>query len=285
MIFWLKVKLNCKALKFFCLIFFYGLLGWQNLIFGQSITDSLVLKDLGRDKVFPADSKSLVILSGKSHIQGFLYRTSGSGNHPTLILLHGFPGNEKNLDLAQVVRNHGWNVIYFNYRGSWASQGHFSFDNCVEDVINVVKYCEENADSLRIDINNIALFGHSMGGWVCLKALQKLPYVKKGFALSTWDISSGLTDKKKLDDKIKNAEDLFVLNIKSGWQLYKPVLYNLKDYNLLNDALSLSKKQIFMLDETDKNATIADSIKAQNKVFLTIMFGQEIIHSRVIESL
>ena len=37
-------------------------------------------------------------------------------------------------------------------------------------------------------VQNIVLFGHSMGGWVCLKALQELPTIKKGFVLSTWDI-------------------------------------------------------------------------------------------------
>ncbi|WP_431211737.1 alpha/beta hydrolase family protein [Puia sp. P3] len=130
----------------------------------------------------------LLIPSNGSLMPGFIYRANGAGKHPTLVLLHGFPGNERNLDLAQVVRAHGWNVIYFDYRGSWGSQGKFSFLHCVEDVVNVVAFCKQYRDSLRIDTSNIVLFGHSMGGWVCLKALQRLPGVKKGFALSTWDI-------------------------------------------------------------------------------------------------
>ena len=48
---------------------------------------------------------------------------AGAGRRPTVVLLHGLPGNEKNLDLAQAIRRAGWNVVTFNYRGSWGSPG------------------------------------------------------------------------------------------------------------------------------------------------------------------
>src|SRR6185369_16172367 len=152
--------------------------------------DSLTIHDLIWDETSPAGSVELTIPSEGSLIQGLFYRANGKQKHPTLLLLHGYPGNERNLDLAQVVRSQGWNVIYFDYRGSWGSQGKFSFENAVQDVVNVVAFCEKNQDKLQIDPSNIVLFGHSMGGWVCLKALQRLPTVKKGFALSTWNIYS-----------------------------------------------------------------------------------------------
>jgi hypothetical protein len=50
-------------------------------------------------------------------LAGFMYRANGPGKHPTMLLLHGFPGNERNPDLAQAIRGHGWNVVYFDYRG------------------------------------------------------------------------------------------------------------------------------------------------------------------------
>jgi pimeloyl-ACP methyl ester carboxylesterase len=33
-----------------------------------------------------------------------IYIASGAGPHPTVLMLHGFPGNEKNLDLAYSIR-------------------------------------------------------------------------------------------------------------------------------------------------------------------------------------
>src|SRR5258706_6827531 len=156
--------------------------------------DSIVLRDLNWDKDAPAGSTELFIPSEKSMIAGFIYRANGAQKHPTLLFLHGYPGNERNLDLAQAVRAHGWNVIYFDYRGSWGSQGQFGFANCVQDVVNVVSFCKKYSDSLLIDTSGIVLFGHSMGGWICLKALSQLPGVTKGFALSTWDIYSDYKD-------------------------------------------------------------------------------------------
>lgn len=162
-----------------CFLFAFSLFV-STFIFAQP--DSIVLRDITWYKNSPAGSTELFIPSGNSVLAGFIYRANGSGKHPTLLLLHGYPGNERNLDIAQVVRTHGWNVIYFDYRGSWGSQGKFSFKNCVEDVVNVTMFCNKYQDSLKIDTSNIVLFGHSMGGWICLKALQELPQIKKGFA-------------------------------------------------------------------------------------------------------
>ena len=175
-------------IKFFVMFLSSLLLFVSTDTFAQS--ESIVLSDLKWDMTSPASSTELFIPSGNSMIAGLIYSANGLQKHPTLLLLHGYPGNERNLDIAQVVRSRGWNVIYFDYRGSWGSQGKFSFKNCVEDVVNVVSFCTKYQDSLKIDTSNIVLFGHSMGGWVCIKALQEIPTIKKGFALSTWNIGN-----------------------------------------------------------------------------------------------
>ncbi len=236
-------------------------------IFAQS--DSIVLKDLAWDKASPAGSTELFIPSANSQLAGLIYRANGVQKHPTLLLLHGYPGNERNLDMAQVVRAHGWNVIYFNYRGSWGSGGTFSFKNCVEDVINVVSFCKKNQDSLKIDTSNIVLFGHSMGAWVCLKALQQLPGIKKGFALSTWNIGEGfknVSTEKEMLRRANFAGNYFVLNT-SLKDLFTPVMQDPAYYSLSNDGNFLANKQIIMLDEHPGNKTLADTIKNLNKTY------------------
>jgi len=233
----------------------------------QSPADTLVLTDINWGDDARAGQTELNIPSAGSLLQGFIYKANGSGKHPTLLLLHGYPGNERNLDLAQVARARGWNVIYFDYRGSWASQGIFSFKHCVEDVVNVVRFCKKYSDSLHIDTNNIALFGHSMGGWVCLKALEQLPGVKKGFALSTWNIGGDAASAK---GDIKAIEKViggyFVLNASVAEQ-FTPVIKNPAYYDLRNDAKALAKKQIIMLDEHPNNKPIADAIQSANSIY------------------
>ena len=51
------------------------------------------------------------------------------------------PATKKNLDLAQEIRRAGWDVLYFNYRGSWGSPGDFSFSHGgIEDTAAAIAY-------------------------------------------------------------------------------------------------------------------------------------------------
>ncbi len=234
--------------------------------------DSIVLRDIVWDKSSPASMTELFIPSDNALLAGFIYKANGPGKHPTLLLLHGYPGNERNLDLAQVVRAHGWNVIYFDYRGSWGSQGRFAFKNCVQDVVNAVGFCKKHADSLQIDTSNIALFGHSMGGFVCLKALEELPEIKKGFALSTWDIYGDfkkVMTQKELDDMMNSSDagiHYFVLN-SSFHEIFDPVLKDKDYFNLALGAKALANKEIIMLDENAHNSALAAALKSANESY------------------
>ncbi len=101
-------------------------------------------------------------------LNGFIYEAAGQGPHPVVLLLHGFPGNEKNLDLAQAIRRAGWNVVYFDYRGSWGTPGSFSFTHAMEDVQATVTWIRNptTAANYRSDAHSIVLLGHSMGGMI-----------------------------------------------------------------------------------------------------------------------
>src|ERR1700733_472211 len=85
------------------------------------------------DASHPAKMTVLHIPSHGVSINGVLYSPPGEGAHPTLVICHGLPGNEKNLDLAQAVRRAGWNAVTFNYRGSWGSPGDFRSAQNLQD--------------------------------------------------------------------------------------------------------------------------------------------------------
>jgi pimeloyl-ACP methyl ester carboxylesterase len=101
-------------------------------------------------------------------MNGIMYMAAGPGVHPTVVLLHGFPGNEQNLDLAQSIRRAGWNVLYFHYRGAWGSEGTFSFGNAIEDTYAAINFLRDpvNYIRFRVDTSKIVLVGHSMGGFM-----------------------------------------------------------------------------------------------------------------------
>lgn len=127
-----------------------------------------ITTDPPHDVRHPARMEVLHIPSGGVKINGVAYLAAGAGVHPTFVLLHGLPGNEKNLDLAQAVRRDGWNAITFNFRGSWGSPGAFRFSHTLEDANAVLAFVRNpsSAKSLGIDTTRIVLAGHSMGGWV-----------------------------------------------------------------------------------------------------------------------
>ena len=127
-----------------------------------------IFTDPPADSAHPAQMTVLHIPTHGVQINGVVYQPPGAGPHPTLVICHGLPGNEKNLDLAQAVRRAGWNAVTFNYRGSWGSPGVFRFSQNLEDADAVLAYLRApaNAKRLGIDTHRIAIAGHSMGGWV-----------------------------------------------------------------------------------------------------------------------
>src|SRR5512135_1231813 len=120
------------------------------------------------DSAFPPTMGELSFESGGSKLNGLMYVANGPGPHPTVIILHGYPGNERNLDLAQAIRRAGMNVLYFDYRGTWGSGGEFSIAHALEDVAKAVERTrsEEWASAYRVDPDRVALVGHSLGGFL-----------------------------------------------------------------------------------------------------------------------
>ena len=80
--------------------------------------------------------------------------------------MHGLPGNERNLDLAQAMRRAGWDVLTFTYRGAWGSPGDFSIANAMEDPRrrHSISRAPPMARSSESTPHHIVLAGHSMGG-------------------------------------------------------------------------------------------------------------------------
>jgi pimeloyl-ACP methyl ester carboxylesterase len=124
------------------------------------------------DPQYPPAMAELTILSNGSRMPALLYQANGAGPHPTVLLLHGFPGNEKNLDIAQVLRRDGFNVLFFHYRGAWGAEGDYSINQLDDDVLAALAFLRNpaNAAALRINSDRLSLLGHSLGGFTALAA-------------------------------------------------------------------------------------------------------------------
>ena len=174
--------------------------------------DRAITADPPRDAAHPARMEVLHIRSGGVAINGVAYIPSGKGPHPVLILAHGLPGNEKNLDVAQAVRRAGWTVVTFNYRGSWGSPGRFAFHNVLEDTGAVIAYVRNPANARRIGANprKIVLGGHSMGGWATALTAARDPGLAGAILISAADLGSFPRDGRAsvTTEMANNAESL-----------------------------------------------------------------------------
>jgi uncharacterized protein len=132
-----------------------------------TLIPSSVISDPKPDPLYPPHSAQVLVPSHGMGMNALFYLAGGAGPHPTMVLLHGFPGNEQNLDLAQAIRRAGWNVLTLHYRGAWGSPGIFSIAHVLEDADAAVSFVRrpDIAQKFGIDTQRIVLGGHSMGGF------------------------------------------------------------------------------------------------------------------------
>ena len=182
------------------------------LLIAMPAAAQAVRADPPRDVEHPARLEVLHIPSGNVLINGVGYMAAGRGRHPTMIIAHGWPGNEKNLDLAQAVRRAGWNAVTFNYRGSWGSPGEFRFAQVPEDLAAVLGYLRRPgvANRLGIDTGRMVLTGHSMGAWAVAKVAANDRRLQGAITISLADLGlvGGAPRAQLVERAAMNAETL-----------------------------------------------------------------------------
>jgi len=112
---------------------------------------------------------------------GVTYIGLGEGKKPTVLLLHGLPGLEKNVDIAYALREMGWNVLIPHYRGCWGSGGKYRFTGIPADVKNAITFMESKP---YVDKEKIFLVGHSLGAWATIITTAQDKRIKGAIAIA-----------------------------------------------------------------------------------------------------
>ena len=166
--------------------------------------------DPPRDAAFPAHNQQLLIPSHGVGMNALLFVASGKGPHPTVILMHGLPGNERNLDLAQAMKRAGWDVLTFTYRGAWGSPGDFSIGNSMEDTAAALDFAR-SAEGAKygIDPHHIVLAGHSMGGATAEMTAAGTTGLDGLILIDPWNIAEGNSKGARTRDELAKSFDDF----------------------------------------------------------------------------
>jgi uncharacterized protein len=204
----------------------------------------------------------MTVPSHGSTLLGVFYLAAGARPHPTAVILHGFPGFEQNLDIAQVLRSNGWNALAMHYRGSWGVKGDFSFEHAAEDADTEVRLVLDaaNAERYRIDTRHILVIGHSMGGFMAVWATAHNPQVSACVLISAWNIGGdyemrrGGSKVPTLENEAKSLEEdsnLVPLSGTSGLALAREMKEHAQELNFLNLAQSLAPRPVLVITAND----------------------------------
>jgi uncharacterized protein len=226
--------------------------------FAQQVP-SAITTDPAPDKASPAAMEELLVPSHGSNLNGLIYIAAGAQPHPTVVLLHGFPGYEQNLDFAQAIRRAGWNVLFFHYRGAWGSPGTFSFSHATEDSQAAVQFLRDArvAKKYRVDPSTIVVIGHSMGGFMAAQTAANDPQIAGAILLAAWNIGlhfQTLTPESEsaMRKELFSPEELGPLAGCTGESLFQEGKAHAKDWNLVDLAPKLKSRPVLVVSTNDE---------------------------------
>jgi uncharacterized protein len=210
-----------------------------------------------------ASMQQMILPSHDCMLLGVFYLAAGAEPHPTAVILHGFPGFEQNLDLAQTLRAHGWNVLAMHYRGSWGVKGDFSFAHAAEDADTEVRFLlnPANAQKYRIDTHRVIVIGHSMGGYMAASAAAHNPQVAAAVLISAWNIGADYESRRHtgsaaptLENEAKSLErdsNLVPLSGTSGEALAREIHEHQQELNFINLVPAIAPRPVLVITSSD----------------------------------
>jgi pimeloyl-ACP methyl ester carboxylesterase len=242
------------------------LVGAAGAVLAQSVPPA-IFTDPAADRAHPAAMTVLHVPSHGLLINGLLYSPAGAGPHPTLVLCHGLPGNEKNLDLAQAVRRAGWNAVTFNYRGSWGSPGSFRFRQNLQDADAVLAYLRDpaNAAKLGIDLKRMVIAGHSMGGWVVAHTAAHDHALRGAILISMADMGSLAGSMPRAKAVAEMADDMETLADVTPESMVDELSAHAKEFIVTGTAAGLAQIPVLAITANDHLAPQTDALVAAIK--------------------
>ena len=141
--------------------------------------------------------EDIMFKSNDLNLKGRTYRPSEQGRHPAVAICHGYPGNTKNMDLAEELAFNGIVALVFFYQGAWGSEGTFRFSNLAPSTVDAVRYLKSLS---YVDPERVGLVSHSMGAIPLTNVMSRDKTIKTGVLISPASDISKWLEKEVLDN-------------------------------------------------------------------------------------
>ena len=180
---------------------------------------------------------------------------------PTLILLHGFPGNANSpYGLAERLTKNGINVLVFNYEGSFSSEGIFSWENCMNDIGVALSFLKQknNIQQFSIDTSKIYVCGCSLGAALALSAAVHNSEIRKLIAVVGGNDLSIYLQKMRRDPVFRTVLEkrIAAAGMPNGpikgdlayiHNYFDQIMSNYEYFDLIKNAEKLKNKEILFI--------------------------------------
>jgi uncharacterized protein len=215
--------------------------------------------------VSQVDPVSIDLRNNGAKLDAKFYSVNRTEKVPTIILLHGFPGNQSSpLGLADKLNSAGFNILVFNYQGSYLSEGSFSFDNSIDNVDAAMNFLLDPGNKMRfnIDTSKIVVCGYSFGATIAIESGIYSNKIRNIISIANDDHSVSLK-KVAADSAFRKGYEQFISNsfepsgpfrgdLKAQMEFY---LQNIDRYDLVKNADKLiTKKVLFIVGWQDKTS-------------------------------
>lgn len=209
---------------------------------------------------------TLVISIHQKNVQGLYLREffpqPSENRQKAVLFLHGYPGNQKNYDLAEHLAFSGFRCFVMHYRGAWKSEGQYSLLSIYRDVELMLKNMEEEGFSR----DEISLIGVSWGGFVALEILARNPALFKVILVAPFiNIDH---DEKKLQAGAEFLSSITKPGIKNyeREQIIKDLKVIQKEYNPLDKINLIDGRKILIIHGSkDQICPIKYSIRLKSQ--------------------
>jgi len=203
--------------------------------------------------------KPVNFTSSGSIIRGYFFPTDLDSVIATVVFLQGFPGVEGDELICESLTQVGVHVLTFNYRGTFQSQGYFSFTNVIDDIGAALRFIK-GSDELRtyqIDPEKVILGGWSFGGAMVYAEAVLNPEVRRIFSISGRDFGKEArkiaSDGEYASQVAQNLESLRVPNgpLKFREDMIPNLIENQDCFDYQKQASQLKDRDILLIGGWD----------------------------------
>ena len=160
------------------------------------------------------DIRAVKFRVGREWRVGGLFSPPRAARTPAVLMLHGFPGVQKNDDIAAELCRRGMTVFTPHFRGCWGSGGRYSLRGLLVDARAALRLLSRYH---HVDAARVGVLGCSVGGWVALQLAAETRLAAAAVMAPAWPRDNAPADAAYLR---RNGKVLDIPRFDEVWREY-----------------------------------------------------------------